>query len=237
MNVVEIRVINVDNPIWLSELESFCLGVIKELGKDDWNVSVVICDDEFIRDLNETYRGIEGPTDVLSFPQEAVVEGYVKDKEAVSLAIKNLVRNLKARNKNVATSISGFSVIIKKIMMGHKNESELEATIQEEAEQYIPFDINEVNLDFDILTPEGEPQEAAEGETREESDRMEVMLVAAKKDIIDDYVGLLGLAGLNPPDRLVCVDGPSGQCGGIGPPGGVSRLRLRRPRLARGPGR
>ena len=109
---------------------------------------------------------------IIWLPREAVVEGYIKDKEAVSLAIKHLVRNLKARNKNVATSISGFSVIIKKIMIGHRDESELEATIQEEAEQYIPFDINEVNLDFDILS--GESPEESDEDKSEDSDRMEV---------------------------------------------------------------
>lgn len=135
---------------------------------------------------------------IIWLPRESVVEGYIKDKEAVSTAIKQLVRNMKARNKNVAISISGFSVIIKKIMIGSKDESELEATIHEEAEQYIPFDINEVNMDFDILGAEGAEEASEEAEKSEESDRMEVMLVAAKKDIIDDYVGLLGLSGLNP---------------------------------------
>ena len=134
---------------------------------------------------------------IIWLPREAIVEGYIKDKEAVASAIKQLVRNLKARNKNIATSISGFSVIIKKIMIGQKKESELEATIHEEAEQYIPFDINEVNLDFDILNTEGIKGESEE-EKSEDADRMEVMLVAAKKDIIDDYVSLLGLIGLNP---------------------------------------
>ena len=134
---------------------------------------------------------------IIWLPREAIVEGYIKDKDAVSLAIKHLVRNLKTRNKNVATSISGFSVIIKKIMIGHRDASELESTIQEEAEQYIPFDINEVNLDFDILS--GEKAAESDDEDRsEDSDRMEVMLVAAKKDIIDDYVKLLGISGLNP---------------------------------------
>lgn len=135
---------------------------------------------------------------IIRLPREAIVEGYIKDKEAVSLAIKQLVRNLKARNRNVAISISGFSVIIKKIMMEHRDESELVATIQDEAEQYIPFDISEVNLDFDILAPDAVSQGATGEVKREESDRMEVMLVAAKKDIIEDYVSLLGLAGLNP---------------------------------------
>ncbi len=132
---------------------------------------------------------------LIGLPREAIVEGYVKDRESVATAIKKLMRNLKARNKNVATSVSGFSVIIKKILMSHKEEDELVATIQEEAEQYIPFDINDVNLDFDIIT--SEPSEDDTAET-EDSDRMEVMLVAAKKDIIDDYVGLLEFSGYNP---------------------------------------
>ncbi|MBW1828876.1 MAG: type IV pilus assembly protein PilM [Deltaproteobacteria bacterium] len=129
---------------------------------------------------------------IIGLPREAIVEGYVKDKEAVSVAIKKLLRNLKSRNKNTAASVSGFSVIIKKILMSNKEEAELEATIHEEAEQYIPFDINEVNLDFDILSGAGDSAEP------EDPDRMEVMLVAAKKDIIDDYVGLLEFTGLNP---------------------------------------
>ena len=52
---------------------------------------------------------------IIRLPREAIVEGYIKDKQAVSLAIKQLIRNLKVRNRNVAVSISGFSVIIKKI--------------------------------------------------------------------------------------------------------------------------
>lgn len=133
---------------------------------------------------------------VIGLPPESIVEGSIKEMEIVSSAVKNLFKNLKVKNKNVATSISGYSVIVKKIALSNKEESELEATIQEEAEQYIPFDISEVNLDFDILAAGGESADAAEKE--EDSDQMEVMLVAAKKDIIDDYVGLLQIAGLNP---------------------------------------
>jgi len=140
---------------------------------------------------------------MIGLPPEAIVEGAIKEMEVVSAALKNLFRNLKIKNKNVATSISGYSVIVKKITLNNMPESELEATIQDEAEQYIPFDINEVNLDFDILaggkaaekeTGEDEDQEKDE---EEGSDQMEVMLVAAKKDIVEDYVSLLRIAGLN----------------------------------------
>jgi type IV pilus assembly protein PilM len=77
-------------------------------------------------------------------------------------------------------------VIVKKVSLPTMTREELEDQIQWEAEQYIPFDVNEVNLDFQILeTSEGEGQ-------------MDVLLVAAKKDLIDDYVQVISEAGLNP---------------------------------------
>ena len=109
---------------------------------------------------------------------------------------------MKIKNKNVGTSISGYSVIVKKISIDKREEAELEANIQEEAEQYIPFDINDVNLDYEILSPTEEVD--AEEEKKDEESLMDVMLVAAKKDIVEDYVSLLQLSGLNP--RVLDVD-------------------------------
>jgi type IV pilus assembly protein PilM len=152
-----------------------------------------------LAEIEESKRGrILRNFGMVGLPPDAIVEGAIKEMEIVSSAIGNLFKNLKVKNKNVATSISGFSVIVKKITVSSQAESELESTIQDEAEQYIPFDINEVNLDFDILS-QTQPSEGSEKEGgKESSERMEVMLVAAKKDIIDDYVSLLQLAGLNP---------------------------------------
>lgn len=135
---------------------------------------------------------------LIGLPPDAIVEGSIKEMDVVSAAIRNLYRNLKVKNKNVATSISGFSVIVKKITVSEKAESELESTIQDEAEQYIPFDIDEVNLDFDILRAGVEPEKSGSGGTKSDTTNMDVMLVAAKKDIIDDYVSLLQVSGLNP---------------------------------------
>ncbi|MFZ7110359.1 MAG: type IV pilus assembly protein PilM [Desulfatiglandales bacterium] len=133
---------------------------------------------------------------IIGLPEGAVSEGTIKEMEIVSSAIKNLYKNLRVKNKNVAASISGYSVIIKKISIDKREESELENTIHEEAEQYIPFDINDVNIDYEILTsPDKTGDEAVDGD---ESDLMEVMLVAAKKDIVEDYIGLLQLTGLKP---------------------------------------
>ena len=133
---------------------------------------------------------------MIGLPENAIVEGSIKEMEIVSSALKNLFDNLKIKNKNVATSISGYSVIVKKITVPKKEEKDLEESIQSESEQYIPFDINDVNLDFQILQPEKEETEETEDEEKEEL--MDVLLVAAKKDIVEEYISLLHLTELNP---------------------------------------
>jgi type IV pilus assembly protein PilM len=136
---------------------------------------------------------------IIGLPQDAIVEGAIKEMEIVSSAIKTLYKNLRIKNKNVVTSISGYSVIVKKISIQKRGEAELDASIQDEAEQYIPFDINDVNLDYEILSlpEEGGAEKKAEGDKADKG-LMDVMLVAAKKDIVEDYVSLLHLTGLSP---------------------------------------
>ena len=120
-------------------------------------------------------------------PPEAIVEGNIQDEAAVIETLKQLVASVKPATKAVATSISGYSVIVKKITVARASQEELEESIHWEAEQYIPFDINDVNIDFQILA-----------DSDANPDQMEVMLVAAKKDIIDTYTNLLRGAGLVP---------------------------------------
>ncbi|UCG12292.1 MAG: type IV pilus assembly protein PilM [Deltaproteobacteria bacterium] len=126
-------------------------------------------------------------------PPNVIVEGAIKDQDAVRDAIKKLVGHLKVKVKGVATSIAGWSVIIKKVDLPQMNEDELAANIKVEAEQYIPFNVEDVNIDFQIL-----------GSSPEKMDRMEVMLVAAKKEVIDDYTNLLKKSGLSP--QVIDVD-------------------------------
>jgi len=120
-------------------------------------------------------------------PPEAIVDHAIMDPGAVIGAIRELVESHKVKTKNVATSISGHSVIIRKILMPVMTEEELESTIQWEAEQYIPFEISEVNLDFQILGPDAH-----------DPSQMNVILVAAKKDFVNDYAALFRECGLNP---------------------------------------
>ncbi len=117
-------------------------------------------------------------------PPEAIVDGVIMDSAVVVESIRNLASSLKIRNKNVATSVSGHSLIIKKIQLPLMTEAELEEQIQWEAEQYIPFEIDEVNIDFQILGP-----------LPDEEGQMEVLLVAVKKDIINDYTAVIAEAG------------------------------------------
>jgi type IV pilus assembly protein PilM len=152
-----------------------------------------------IVEIEETKNGkILKNFGMICLPREAIVEGAIKEIEIVSSALKNLYKNLKIANKNVATSISGYSVIVKKISIAKRGQSELESTIQDEAEQYIPFDIHDVNLDYEILLAEEDESGKKEEEEKEQNSLMDVMLVAAKKDIVEDYESLLHLTGLNP---------------------------------------
>ncbi|MBU0767770.1 MAG: pilus assembly protein PilM, partial [Proteobacteria bacterium] len=114
-------------------------------------------------------------------------EGSVRDPEAVSVYIRELFNSIKLKDKNVAISIGGYSVIVKKINVQTMTEDELHQTIHFEAEQYIPFDISEVNLDFQIL-----------GESEHNPNQMNVLLVAAKKEMISEYINLMKMAKLHP---------------------------------------
>ncbi len=118
-------------------------------------------------------------------PSEAIVQGAFLNSSAIVDAIREAVEVGKIRGTDVAAAVSGHSVIVKRVNLPSMSREELEDQIQWEAEQYIPFDVNEVNLDFQILA------------NHEHEGQMDVLLVAAKKDLIDDYVQVIAEAGLN----------------------------------------
>ena len=128
-------------------------------------------------------------------PAGAVEDGVLQEPEQVGEVITTLFKNLKyKKNTKVAISISGYSVIVKKVNLDVMPEDELESYINAEAEQYIPFDIDDVYIDFQDLKT-----------AKEEFDRTDVMLVAAKKEVIDSYLDMLHEIKLVP--QLVDVDG------------------------------
>ncbi len=123
---------------------------------------------------------------------EAIVDGAIMDSSLVVEAVSRLISENGIKNQNFGGSLSGHSVIIKKIQLPAMSREELAESIQWEAEQYIPFDITDVNLDYEVL------DDGAGG------DSMDVLLVAVKNDRIADYTSVIVQAGRQP--VLVDVD-------------------------------
>jgi type IV pilus assembly protein PilM len=121
-----------------------------------------------------------------ALPSEAIVQGAFLNSSAIVDTIREAIDSGRFKGTDVVASVSGHSVIVKRVNLPEMTREELEDQIQWEAEQYIPFDVNEVNLDFQILA------------SNEEEGQMDVLLVAAKKDLIDDYYQVISEAGLNP---------------------------------------
>lgn len=128
---------------------------------------------------------------VLPLPPEAIVDNTLMDSSSIVETIKNVIKSLDIKAIEVACSVSGNSVIIRKIALPAMPPEELDDQIHWEAEQYIPFDINDVNIDFQILAPD-----------EHDPSKMNVLLVASKKDIVNDYLTVFNEAGL----KLVIVD-------------------------------
>lgn len=120
-------------------------------------------------------------------PPEAIVDGSIIDSMTVKNTVTDLINEQKVRDTDTVSALTGHSVIIKKVGLPAMTEEELGESIQWEAEQYIPFPISDVNVDFQIL-----------GEDASGRGQMDVMLVAVKKDVINDYTNVLMEAGLNP---------------------------------------
>lgn len=121
----------------------------------------------------------------------AVVGGEIVEAASVTQAINSVVRLAKTKRKHVATGMWGTSVIVKKISMPRMDEKVIAEQIKWEAEQYIPFDINEISLEHHILRS-----------MRGSSENMEVLLVAAKQEFVFRYLEVVEAAGL----KCSCID-------------------------------
>ena len=137
--------------------------------------------------LKDTKGGYELELfDMLPLPPELIVDGSIIDSLRLVDSLKELARKARVKTKDVTISIAGLaSVIVKRVSLPDMSEDELSESIKFEAEQYIPFDIDDVNLDFQILGPKEEPGQ------------MDVILVAVKKDIINEYLSVVKEAGFN----------------------------------------
>jgi type IV pilus assembly protein PilM len=124
-------------------------------------------------------------------PPEAIVDGAIMDSGAVIDSIQRVFQESRIKTTECATGVSGNAVIVKKISLPQMSAEELAESIHWEAEQYIPFDIQDVSLDYEVIEGGG-------------GGNMDVLLVAVKKDKISEYTSALSQAGRNP--TIVDVD-------------------------------
>lgn len=122
---------------------------------------------------------------------DAIVDGAVMDSSHVADTIRSLFEETKIASKRVAISVAGNSVIVKKINLPVMEEEELFSSIAFEAEQYIPFEISDVHLDFHIMESDQEEDMTQDGPDAQ----MPVLLVAAKKDRVSEMIGMVEEAG------------------------------------------
>jgi len=143
--------------------------------------------------VRESGKGIHlAKYGVEPLPPQAIVDGHVMNKGAVVDALNKVWRDLRISMREVALSVSGNSVIIKKLNLPIMKRDELEEQIQWEAEQHIPYEISEVEIDYNIIAQ------------NPDLGQMDVMLVAAKKEEIQDLVEVAREAKLKP--KVVDID-------------------------------
>jgi type IV pilus assembly protein PilM len=137
--------------------------------------------------LRDTAQGPElAFMTVLDLGQGIIVDGAVADKKRLAASIREALRKAGAKGRDAVIGASGHSwVVIKKVSMPLMTAEELGISIKYEAEQFIPFDINDVNIDFEILGPR-----------HDESGQMDVLLAAARKKVVADYAEAVEMAGL-----------------------------------------
>ncbi|HEU0015830.1 MAG TPA: type IV pilus assembly protein PilM, partial [Longimicrobium sp.] len=123
---------------------------------------------------------------------DAIVEGEVMDPQIVVETVRSLLESAAIKPKRLVASVGGRDVMVKKIQMDRMKEADAREVIRWEAEQYVPFDMENVQLDFQVLDP------------LDDGLQMNVLLVAAKREVVDQKVSLLRDAGLVP--AVVDVD-------------------------------
>jgi type IV pilus assembly protein PilM len=157
------------------------------VGVDIGSSSIKVCQ------LRESRKGLElVRLGFAQLPAQTIVDGHVMNSAAVVETLTRLFQEKKIKQRDVAMSVSGQSVIIRKITVPMMTPAELAEQIQWEAEQHIPFDIKDVQIDYEVLR------------RRPEAGQMDLLLVAAKKDEISDYAQLARDAKLRP--QVVDID-------------------------------
>ena len=121
-------------------------------------------------------------------PQNSVVEHAITEVEQVAQAVERAVKRSGTRCRHAAVAVAGAHVITKTIKMpANLSDAEMQTQIEMEADHYIPYPLDEVNMDYQVL-----------GASEDNADEMEVLMAACRKEIVDDYVAVIQGPGLTP---------------------------------------
>jgi type IV pilus assembly protein PilM len=123
---------------------------------------------------------------MMPLPPETIVDEELLNSAALVSTLRELLAKTQVRRREASIALGGRATIVRHIRLPAMTEAELEESLAWEAKQYIPFDLEEVYLDFHM------------GEVDEETEQMDVILVAAKRTVVDDYCAAVRLAGLKP---------------------------------------
>lgn len=123
---------------------------------------------------------------IVPLPSDALANNMLANTQPVIVAIKNLLESQRIKSVDVASALPANTVIIRKLILPAQADSELETSIPEEAEHYIPFDIRDVNIDFQRLSTD-----------QDDLGQINVLLVASRKEIVNNYINLFKEAELN----------------------------------------
>ncbi|MCB0364809.1 MAG: type IV pilus assembly protein PilM [Bdellovibrionaceae bacterium] len=118
-------------------------------------------------------------------PPGAVIGGEIMDSQAIAEAIRRMLAEVKTKRRHVATGLWGTAIIVKKITIPRMDENLVAEQIRWEAEQYIPFDVNEVNLEYKILE-----------NVNQSAETMDIILIAARQENVFRYAEIVESAGL-----------------------------------------
>jgi type IV pilus assembly protein PilM len=128
---------------------------------------------------------------IVQLPEDIIVNREIINSIAVTDSIKTLIGQIKLKNHQVCTSLSGTSLIIRRMALEVPKLNELQEQVFWEAEQYLPFDVSEVVMDYQVLS-------------RSKDSKTDVLFVAVKKTVLDSYMSCISDAGLK--SKIVDVD-------------------------------
>ena len=172
---------------WINRIEQLVLDQLSFLNKGQTHVGMSVGSSSIkvieLKKTGKIWKLIH--FGVIQLPEDAVINREIVNSVAVTENIKVLMNQIKLLNKNICTSLSGTSLIVKRMTITSKDQKDLQDQVFWEAEQYLPFDVSEVVMDYQVLSKLNDKE-------------VDVIFVAVKKSVLESYMNCISGAGLKP---------------------------------------